>query len=109
MRFRARSHRLIAFRLICALGERQATVTLMDTLRMLAELREERDQLDEAIQVLQRLASGHGKRKGRPPKWMAADSESKGTSPRRRKPFSAATRKKMALAQKRRWAAKRAQ
>ena len=38
---------------------------------MLAELRAERDQLAEAILVLERLAGGRGKRRGRPPKWMA--------------------------------------
>jgi hypothetical protein len=44
----------------------------MDTNKMLAELRAERDQLNEAIRVLERLAAGSGKRRGRPPKWMAA-------------------------------------
>lgn len=37
---------------------------------MLAELRAEREQLEQAILVLQRIALGHGKRRGRPPKWM---------------------------------------
>jgi hypothetical protein len=37
---------------------------------MLAELRAERDQLDEAILVLERLGAGRGKRRGRPPAWM---------------------------------------
>ncbi len=39
---------------------------------MLAELRAERDQLAEAILVLERLAAGQGKRRGRPPAWMTA-------------------------------------
>jgi len=39
---------------------------------MLAELRAERNQLVEAILVLERLAAGRGKRRGRPPKWMTA-------------------------------------
>ena len=39
---------------------------------MLTELRAERDQLAEAILVLERLAAGRGKRRGRPPKWMTA-------------------------------------
>ena len=38
---------------------------------MLADLRVERDQLVEAIITLERLAAGRGKRRGRPPKWMA--------------------------------------
>ena len=37
---------------------------------MLAELRAEREQVEEAILVLERMAGGRGKRQGRPPKWM---------------------------------------
>ena len=44
----------------------------MDTNNMLAELRAERDKLAEAILVLERLAAGRGKRRGRPPAWMTA-------------------------------------
>jgi hypothetical protein len=44
--------------------------TSMDINKMLAELRTERDQLDEAILTLQRLAAGRDKRRGRPPAWM---------------------------------------
>jgi hypothetical protein len=43
----------------------------MDILKMLAELRAERDQVEEAIIVLERMARGRGKRRGRPPKWMS--------------------------------------
>jgi hypothetical protein len=39
----------------------------MDINKMLAELRTERVQVEEAIVVLERLASGQGKRRGRPP------------------------------------------
>jgi hypothetical protein len=39
---------------------------------MLAELRTERDQIDEAILIFERLASGRGRRRGRPPAWMTA-------------------------------------
>jgi len=35
--------------------------------KMLAELHEERDHVDEAILVLSRLAAGAPKRRGRPP------------------------------------------
>jgi hypothetical protein len=77
----------------------------MDILSMLSELRAERDQLEEAIITIQRLAAGQGKRRGRPPAWMKAQTNA-GT-PRKRKAFSAATRKKMAAAQKARWAAKK--
>ena len=44
----------------------------MDVNKMLAELRQEREQLDEAIMILERLARGRGKRRGRPPAWMTA-------------------------------------
>jgi hypothetical protein len=37
---------------------------------MLAELRQERDGVDEAIAVLARLAAGQGRRRGRPPAWI---------------------------------------
>ena len=37
---------------------------------MIAELRSEREQIEESILVLERLARGQGKRRGRPPKWM---------------------------------------
>ena len=39
---------------------------------MLADLREERERINEAIAVLQRIAFGRGKRRGRPPSWMTA-------------------------------------
>ena len=37
---------------------------------MLAELRQERQHVEEAILVMERLALGRGKRRGRPPAWM---------------------------------------
>jgi hypothetical protein len=46
----------------------------MDILKMLAELRQERAQIEEAIVILQRLSLGQGKGRGRPPAWMAAAS-----------------------------------
>jgi DNA invertase Pin-like site-specific DNA recombinase len=39
----------------------------MDIVKMLAELRQDREQIDEAIAFLQRIAYGRGKRHGRPP------------------------------------------
>jgi hypothetical protein len=44
----------------------------MEIEKMLAELRTERENLDQAIVTLQRLAAGRGKRRGRPPAWMTA-------------------------------------
>ena len=43
----------------------------MDVSKILAELREERLQIEEAIMSLERLARGRGKRRGRPPGWLA--------------------------------------
>jgi hypothetical protein len=43
----------------------------MDVLKMLAELRREREQIEEAILTLERLSQGRTKRRGRPPAWMA--------------------------------------
>ena len=37
---------------------------------MLAELRLEREQIEEAILTLERLARGRGRRRGRPPSWL---------------------------------------
>ena len=45
---------------------------LMDVLKMLADLRHEREQIEEAIVTLERLAQGRGRRRGRPPAWMSA-------------------------------------
>ena len=42
----------------------------MDINIMLAELRAEREQLNEAILIFERLAASRGRRRGRPLKWM---------------------------------------
>jgi hypothetical protein len=46
--------------------------SVMDVLKMLAELRDERMQIEQAILAIEHLATGRGKRRGRPPAWMAA-------------------------------------
>jgi hypothetical protein len=84
----------------------------MDILKMLAELHEDRKQIEEAIIAIERLAAGsRGKRRGRPPKWMsAATAEIAGeAAPGKKRVVSAAARKRMADAQKQRWAAKKSQ
>ena len=43
----------------------------MDIERMLADLRAEREVIEEAILALERLARGTAARRGRPPKWLA--------------------------------------
>src|ERR1043165_7459580 len=72
--------------------------SFMDIIAMLSELRAEREQIDEAILVLQRMATGQGKRRGRPPKWMSTGSSTTetadGVKPKRRgRTFNAAQRK----------------
>jgi len=47
-----------------------STLSAMDIAKMLAELKTEREGVEQAILVLERIASGRGKRRGRPPKWM---------------------------------------
>jgi hypothetical protein len=81
----------------------------MDILKMLSELRSERGQIEDAIVVLERLARGHGKRRGRPPKWMAQTHSRPASHPEapKRRVVSAEARKRMAEAQRRRWAAVR--
>ena len=43
----------------------------MDVSKILTELREERQQIEEAIISLERLARGRGRRRGRPPAWIS--------------------------------------
>jgi len=42
----------------------------MDITKMLAELKAEREGVEQAILVLERIALGRGKRRGRPPAWI---------------------------------------
>jgi hypothetical protein len=45
----------------------------MDVTKILAELKQERQQIEEAILSLERLARGRGRRRGRPPAWLSAE------------------------------------
>ena len=75
---------------------------------MIAELREQKQALEETMLILERIARGQGKRRGRPPAFLSqAGVVTKTGIPRKRRPFSAETRKKMAASQRRRWAALR--
>jgi hypothetical protein len=59
----------------------------MDVTKILAELRQERQAIEEAILTMERLARGQGKRRGRPPAWMAAlkaKTEAPAAQPKRR-------------------------
>jgi hypothetical protein len=82
----------------------------MDLLKMIADLRAEREGIEDALVVLERLARSHGKRRGRPPNWMLVQrvaSSPAATGERKTRVLSAEVRKKMAEAQKKRWAAYR--
>lgn len=50
----------------------------MDVTKILAELKQERDAIEEAIVTLERLALGRGKRRGRPPSWMVEAAKRRG-------------------------------
>jgi hypothetical protein len=76
----------------------------MDLIKMIAELREQKRALEETMIMLERLARSQGKRRGRPPLFLSQASQA-GPVRRKRRPFSAETRKKMAAAQRKRWAA----
>jgi len=78
---------------------------LMELIKMIAELRAERAAVDEALSVLERLARTQGKRRGRPPAWLKVVGGAADAIEGRTRTFSDDTRKRMAEAQKRRWAA----
>jgi hypothetical protein len=42
-----------------------------DLLRSLEQLKRERERIDEVILILEKLASGSKKQRGRPPSWLA--------------------------------------
>jgi hypothetical protein len=75
----------------------------MDLVKIISELRREREAVNQALVYLEGVARAQGKRRGRPPAYLA------GVTLTSRKPFSEATKKKMAAAQKKRWAAYRKQ
>jgi hypothetical protein len=43
----------------------------MNLTKMIDELRTERQNMDQAIRMFERLVAGQGKRRGRPPAWIA--------------------------------------
>jgi hypothetical protein len=53
----------------------------MDVSKILTELRQEREQIEVAIMSLERLARGRGRRRGRPPAWMAEMDKKRGRPP----------------------------
>jgi hypothetical protein len=83
---------------------------VMELTKVIAELRAERAAIDEALAALDRIArTTTAKRRGRPPAWLAATTGAipEAAEPRKKRTLSPEIRKKMAEAQKRRWAAYR--
>jgi hypothetical protein len=82
----------------------------MELSKVIAELRAERAAIDEALAALDRIArAATGKRRGRPPAWLATTTSAVAATgePRKKRSLSPDVRKKMAEAQKKRWAAYR--
>jgi hypothetical protein len=75
--------------------EKRILVTGMEVIKVIAELRSYKAELDEAITVFDRLAHRRGEKRGRP----LGSSLSAG-----KRKVSAETRKRMAMAQRKRWA-----
>ena len=74
---------------------------------MLTELRQEHQQISNAILTLEGFAYGLGKRRGRPPAWLSAMKSAGKDEPvkkRRRARLSAEGRARIAAAAKKRWA-----
>jgi len=44
---------------------------MLDVAKILEELKQEKEQLEQAIITLERLAQGRAPRRGRPPNWMS--------------------------------------
>src|SRR6185295_3861641 len=89
------------------LVQTRSAIVPMDISKMLHDLYTERRQLDEVIGALMRLSAGQPNRLGRPPKWMA---ETRNATPAhldvaKRRTFSPESRRRMAAAQRKRWAA----
>ena len=53
----------------------------MDVTKILTELRQEREQIEEAILSLERLARGRGRRRGRAPTGVAEQAKNRGRAP----------------------------
>ncbi len=80
----------------------------MNVNQMIADLQAERQALTSAMAVLESIAQSRGKAARPAPAWLAGVSgvklqKDKGDKPKR--VLSAATKKKMAVAQRKRWAA----
>lgn len=78
----------------------------MQLTKIIADLREEREKLEEAIGSLERLAYHQGNRRGRPPGSISRPrtQENETGEPPKKRILSPEARRRIAAAQKRRWA-----
>jgi hypothetical protein len=53
---------------------------MLDVAKILEDLKQEKEQLEQAIATLERLAQGRAPRRGRPPHWLAGE----GAAPKKR-------------------------
>jgi hypothetical protein len=53
---------------------------MLDVAKILEDLKQEKEQLEQAIATLERLAQGRAPRRGRPPSWMSNE----GAAPKKR-------------------------
>lgn len=65
----------------------------MDVNKILVELRQERQQIEEAIISLERLARTRGRRRGRPPAWLSMGAQKRRGRPPGSKNGSAQAKK----------------
>ncbi len=63
----------------------------MDVTKIITELRKEREQIEEAIISLERLARGGGARRGRPPAWLTAAKKVSRPAPKKKGAAAKAT------------------
>jgi len=61
---------------------------MIDVVKILEELKREKEQLEQAIVTLERLAVGRGPRRGRPPAWATEGGASPAPKRRGRPPGS---------------------
>ena len=57
----------------------------MDLKAIIDQLRREHAQLTEAIAAIERMGTSSGKRRGRPPAWLAAMRQNAGSGPPKRR------------------------
>ena len=65
----------------------------MDVHKILGELQQEREQIEQAILSLERLGRGRGKRRGRPPNWLKEAETKKPSRTSSRRAASSSTAK----------------